>query len=94
MSKIVINQIVHIRHMNVEIWTEAAQFPEMKYVNGIFVAVCTFQGFVPTTCEANLFPDQEVHALAKAGDVQGLLHLPDPRYAVFKGIGSRDEYYS
>jgi hypothetical protein len=27
--------------MNVEIWTEAAQFPEMKYVNGIFVAVCT-----------------------------------------------------
>ncbi len=22
--------------MNVEIWTEAAQFPEKKYINGIF----------------------------------------------------------
>jgi hypothetical protein len=27
------------RHMNVEIWTEAAQFPEKEYINGIFVAV-------------------------------------------------------
>ncbi len=26
--------------MNVEIGTEAAQFPEKKYINGIFVAVC------------------------------------------------------
>jgi hypothetical protein len=25
--------------MNVEIGTEAAQFPEMEYINGIFVAV-------------------------------------------------------
>ncbi len=25
--------------MNVEIWTEAAQFPEKEYINGIFVAV-------------------------------------------------------
>jgi hypothetical protein len=25
--------------MNVEIGTEAAQFPEKKYINGIFVAV-------------------------------------------------------
>jgi hypothetical protein len=56
-SKIVINQISHIRHMNVEIGTEAAQFSEKKYINGIFVAVCTFQGFVPANCEANLFPD-------------------------------------
>jgi hypothetical protein len=30
--------IVH-RHMNVESWTEAAQFPEKEYINGIFVAV-------------------------------------------------------
>jgi hypothetical protein len=27
------------RHMNVEIWTEAAQFPEKEYINGILVAV-------------------------------------------------------
>ena len=25
--------------MNVEIWTEAAQFPEKEYINAIFVAV-------------------------------------------------------
>jgi hypothetical protein len=29
------------RHMNVEIGTEAAQFPEKEYINGIFLAVCT-----------------------------------------------------
>jgi hypothetical protein len=27
--------------MNVEIGTEAAQFPEKEYINGIFVAVCS-----------------------------------------------------
>jgi hypothetical protein len=27
------------RHMDVEIWTEAAQFPEKEYINGIFLAV-------------------------------------------------------
>jgi hypothetical protein len=26
------------KHMNVEIWNEAAQFPEKEYINGIFVA--------------------------------------------------------
>ncbi len=35
--------IVH-RHMNVEIGTEVAQFPEKKYINRIFVAVCGWVG--------------------------------------------------
>jgi hypothetical protein len=32
--------------MNVEIGTEAAQFPEKEYINGIFVAVQVFLGIL------------------------------------------------
>ncbi len=33
-------EIAH-RHMNAEIGTEAVQFPEKEYINGIFLTVCT-----------------------------------------------------
>jgi hypothetical protein len=38
-------EIAH-RHMNVEIGTEAAQFPEQEYINGIFFAVCGIERLV------------------------------------------------
>jgi hypothetical protein len=32
--------------MNVEIWAEAALFPEKEYINGIALAVCLLSFFV------------------------------------------------
>jgi hypothetical protein len=50
--------------MNVEIETEAAQFPEKEYINGIFVAVWMSEPFLyllrsllTTTVGAPVIPD-------------------------------------
>ncbi len=37
-----------LRHMNVEIVTEAAQFPEKEYINGTFLAM--YLGFLVKLC--------------------------------------------
>jgi hypothetical protein len=38
------------RHVNVEIGTEAVQFPEKEYINGIFSLQCVIEGLhKPTT---------------------------------------------
>ncbi len=37
--------------MNVEIGTEAAQFPEKEYINGIFIAVRYFSRII-SMCES------------------------------------------
>ena len=36
--------------MNLEFWTEAAQFPEKEYINGIFVAV--YESLCLSVCES------------------------------------------
>ena len=41
------NILITHRHMNVEIGTEAAQFPEKEYTNGIFVAVWIYFECLP-----------------------------------------------
>jgi hypothetical protein len=35
-----VNVKIARRHINVEIGTEAAHFPEKEYIHGMFVAVC------------------------------------------------------
>jgi hypothetical protein len=48
------NVLIAHRHMNVEIGTEAAHFPEKEYINGIFVAVLH-------KCNTLLKPDEAEH---------------------------------
>jgi hypothetical protein len=38
------------RHMNAEIGTETAQFPEKEYINGIFLAVWDRNRYLLSTC--------------------------------------------
>jgi hypothetical protein len=54
--------------MNVEIGTEAAQFPEKEYINGLFVAV---QGLWPL-CTVILYS-----ILQSVSKYRGFLHLLD-----------------
>jgi hypothetical protein len=46
-------KITHI-HMNVEIMTEASQFPEKEHINRIFLAV---YGVIPQTVRALFFAE-------------------------------------
>jgi hypothetical protein len=44
------------RYMNVEIWTEAAQFPEKEYIDGIFAAVWLAFTLSNSTTQSCRFP--------------------------------------
>ncbi len=55
--------IVYI-HMNVKIETEAAQFPSLEYINGIFVAVLFEEGFLKNILASSTIGDPEVIKIA------------------------------
>ncbi len=55
--------------MNVEIGTEAAQFPEKEYIKGIFVAMCTWT--VDSKLTSCSFIDSHAHLCP--------LPLPSPK---------------
>jgi hypothetical protein len=60
------------RHMNVEIVTEASQFPEKEYISGIFLAVWLAGGECPGRYDFVLVHDE----LAVTPTFSGLYWLP------------------
>jgi hypothetical protein len=60
------------RQMNVEIWTEAAQFSEKEYINVIFVAVYSYVWHLCTSVTSlrpgELFFERAKTGLAKVQD--------------------------
>jgi hypothetical protein len=50
--------------MNVEIGTEAAEFPEKEYINGIAFAVCLRTGVTSKKKPKNIFFSQHRHCVA------------------------------
>jgi hypothetical protein len=67
--------------MNVEIGTEAAQFPEQEYINGVFLAVRLLEkplssihgGWGGGGCQIKLSVKQKTKILGRGGENRGYL---------------------
>ncbi len=60
--------------MNVEMGTEAVQFPEKEYINGIFVSVCCIE------VAKNLVGQRWAHSAKTKQCLQGLGHEMDSAF--------------